>query len=180
MPINILKQYSDLLEILHLPMVARVQSLRGIFDRDIANNIGFAFRGKSIYPIKTDGELDMDREFRHLTTVEIQEKDDDGVLQPKKRVFEADRSMRLHWVRHHIEERTPHNIIAFTVTERDQKKRENITKTYLYDKQQNYVIVLECQRNSTAYYLLTAYHLNRVEGKKKIEKLLKKKQPEVL
>ena len=36
------------------------------------------------------------------------------------------------------------------------------TRTYIYDIDERYVIVLEPQRNGSSYYLLTAYHL---EGK---------------
>lgn len=35
-------------------------------------------------------------------------------------------------------------------------------RTYIYDVDEKYVIVLEPRRNGSAYYLLTAYHL---EGK---------------
>jgi hypothetical protein len=40
-----------------------------------------------------------------------------------KRIFDKDRSMRLHWIRHHIEERIPCKIEIFSVEERDVRKR---------------------------------------------------------
>ncbi|MEG0692304.1 MAG: hypothetical protein RR444_04405 [Oscillospiraceae bacterium] len=180
MAINLIKTYPDLLEILHFSPNDRIKSLRAIFDRDITNNKRFSFRGKPIYPIKTDGDLDMDREFKHLTTEEVEEIDDDGNKLPKKRVFEYDRSKRLHWIKHHCEEKAPNNISVFSVIERDLKKRQNVTKTYIYDTSNGYIVVFECQRNMSAYFLLTAYHLNRPGGKEKIEKLKKKKLDDVI
>ena len=53
MPFNKLKKYPELLELNGLDERARQQSLQAIFDRDIADNDNFRFRGKRIYPIKT-------------------------------------------------------------------------------------------------------------------------------
>ena len=64
------------------------------------------------------------------------------------------------------------------MTERDQKKRCDITKTYVYDKKEKYVIVLECQRKSS-YYLLTAYYLNKEYAEKGIKKKMKKRLPNI-
>ena len=72
MPLNKLKKYPELLVLSSLDEKSRTKSLRGIFDRDIADNENFKFMGKRIYPIKSDGILDMDREFMHLTTEEIE------------------------------------------------------------------------------------------------------------
>lgn len=47
-------------------------------------------------------------------------------------------------------------------------------KTYIYDKVEKYVIVLEQQR-SNGFYLLTAYHLNKEYGLKALEKKMKKR-----
>lgn len=173
MPTNLLKRYPELLEILHLDPKQRTSSLKGIYKRDIEDNPDFKFRNRQIYPIKSDGKVDMERLFTHLTCEEVQEVDDNGKLLPPKRVFEKDRSQRLHWIGHHIKESSPENIQVFTVTERDAKKRQDVTKTYIYDKQQQYVIVLEHQRKD-AYYLLTAYYLNKPHGRKIIEKKMKK------
>ena len=49
-----------------------------------------------------------------------------------------------------------HNMLYFSVAE------SRVNRTYIYDIDEKYVIVLEPRRNGTAYYLLTAYHL---EGK---------------
>lgn len=67
MPFNLLKRYPDLLEIGHMPPFERAQSLRGVYQRDIENNDRFYFLGKRIYPIKSEGQVDMDRQFIHLT-----------------------------------------------------------------------------------------------------------------
>ena len=73
MPLNKLKKYPELLDILHLSPKTRDEVLRAIFNRDIEDNPDFSFRGKRIYPIKSDGKVDMDRQFMHLTREEIME-----------------------------------------------------------------------------------------------------------
>lgn len=172
MPFNKLKKYPDLLDLSGLDERARKASLKGIFDRDIAENDNFRFRGKRIYPIKTDGEIDMDRELLHLTTEEIEEADEQGKVY-KHRVYDRYRSERLHWIRPHVEEKiTDSDIVVFSVNERNQRKRSNVVRTYLWNKTRKYVIVLEPQlRNGEAYYLLTAYYMNKEYG----EKLMKKR-----
>jgi hypothetical protein len=48
----------------------------------------------------------------------------------------------------------------------------NGTRTYIYDKDEQYVIVLEPMRKKNEYYLLTAYY---IEGKDKArDKMMKK------
>ena len=169
---NLLKQYPDLLELANLDENERKQDLLGIFKRDIEDNSNFAFRSRLIYPIKSDGEADMGRLFKHLTCEEIIVEDERGNKYPK-RVFEMNRSQRLHWISHHVREMTPGNLDVFTVEEKDSKKRK-VKKTFIYDKQEEYVIVLEQQRTS-AFYLLSAFHLNRKYGKKMIAKKMKKR-----
>ena len=56
--------------------------------------------------------------------------------------------------------------------ERDQLKRRDVTKTYIFDKVDKYIIVLECQRGK-GYYLLTAYHMDRPYSLKQIQKKMK-------
>lgn len=165
------------MEILHLGDKERKASLYRVYRRDIEDNEAFKFREKRVYPIKSDGEIDMQREFMHLTTTD--DKEAEGAA-TKKRVFEPDRSRRLHWIRHHIEERTSHVLEIFSCEERDMKHRKNIYRTYVYDTAEKYVIVLEPQRSPYGYYLLTAYYLNMPGGEKKMKKMLKKKLEEVL
>lgn len=66
MPFNLLKKYPELLEILHLGNKERKASLYRVYRRDIEDNEAFKFREKRVYPIKSDGEIDMQREFMHL------------------------------------------------------------------------------------------------------------------
>lgn len=169
---NILKIYPELLDIMGLSESEKLRDLRSIFKRDIEDNTDFAFRSWRIYPIKAQGEVDMERLFKHLTCEEVMIENEDGTTYPK-RVFEVARSQRLHWIKHHIKEKTPANIDVFTVEEKDAKKRK-VKKTYIYDKVEEYVIVLEQQR-SNAFYLLTAYHLNKEYGKKALIKKMRKR-----
>ena len=171
---NILKTYPELLEILGLSETERYHDLQAIFKRDIEDNSCFAFRNRRIYPIKAQGEADMGRLFKHLTCEEITVECEDGTKYPK-RVFEFARSQRLHWINHHIKEKTPLNIDVFTVEEKDSKKRK-VKKTYIYDTVEKYVIVLEQQRTN-AFYLLTAYHLNKEYGEKALLKKMKIRIP---
>lgn len=177
MPLNLLKTYPQLLELGYLNEHQRTQSLQGIFKRDIEENPGLKFRAKTIRPIKGE-EPAMVILFRHLTTEEIEEEDEKGNKYPK-RIFEMDRSQRLHWVRHHLEEKEKNNVEVFSVEERDQKKRKDIIRTYIYDVKQKYIIVLDPQRTQQDYYLVTAYYLNKDYGEKKIKKLMQRRLPKV-
>lgn len=177
MPTNLLKKYPELLELGHLSEPARTESLQRIFKRDIEENPGLNFRGKKIRPIKGE-EPDMVLLFRHLTTEEIEETEE-AVKAFKKRYFEMDRSRRLHWIKFHLEENKKDKVEVFSVEERDQKKRQDIIRTYIYDVEQKYVIVLNPQRTGRDYYLITAFYLNKEYGEKKIKKLFKKRLGEL-
>lgn len=177
MPFNLIKKYPELLEIIHLGPEQRMASLKGIFKRDIEENADFKFRDTQIYPTKTDGIADMEREFMHLTTERVEETDEYGNT-IKRNVFEPNRSRRLHWINHHIHEVTPENIVVFSISERDQERRQDVIKTYIYDKEEKYIIVLECHRGK-GYYLLTAYHLDRPYSEKQIAKKMKHALPEI-
>ncbi len=168
MPLNLLKKYNDLLDILALQNSQRITSLKGVFDRDITNNISFQFRNKQILPIPEDGKIEMETLFRHLTTV-ITDKT------TNKREFDLHRSQRLHWVRYHIDQRKINNVLCFTV------KEPQGMRTYLYDIDEKYVIVLEPKFNNTKYFLLSAYHLRGSDSKRdKILKKYKRRIEEVL
>lgn len=181
MPFNKLKKYPELLDLSGLDERARKASLKGVFDRDITDNDNLRFRGKRIYPIKTDGEIDMNRELLHLTTEEVEDADEQGFVR-KHRVYDRYRSERLHWIRPHIEETvTDSDIEVFSINERNQRKRSNIVRTYIWNKTRKYVIVLEPQmRNSEAYYLLTAYYMNKNYAEKQMKKRLAAKLNTVL
>jgi len=159
MPLNLLKRYNELLDISGLPLQQRESSLKGIFDRDIANNAHFNFRNKKITPTPEDGRVEMETLYRHLTTV---------ITDPKTRHrdFDIHRSQRLHWVKHHIEQKKGNSMLYFTV-----KEPEGF-RTYIYDMDERYVIVLEPKHNNTIYFLLTAYYLQGKDAQR--DKILKK------
>ena len=164
MPLNLIKTYSQLLDIIGLAVHQRTVSLKGIFKKDIVDNQNFKFQNKQIRPLKKEGQDSMDTLFHHLTTKD--DKDEKGNLLGT-RSFELARSQRLHWVRHHVEERKKDNMDIFSY--KDRVKGKSIIRTYIYDMEQEYVIILEPQRSGTDYYLLTAYHLNEPRGKEQIE-----------
>ena len=159
MPINLIKVYNQLLELGSLTEFQRNTSLRSIFDRDIAQNKNFRFREKAIKPTPAEGQDAMDRLFRHLTTV-ITEK------ATRHREFDESRSIRLHWIKYHIDEKKKSNMLVFSV------KEPEGTRTYIYDKDEEYVIILEPLRKADEYFLLTAYH---IEGKDKARNKMMRK-----
>lgn len=179
MPTNLLKKYPELLEILHLDDHGRNKSLRAVFDRDIQDNPNLRFKNKTVFPIKTDGEIDMHRQFKHLTCDEIKLIDEHG-KEYTQRIFEKDRSHRLHWIKPHIDEDVTKDVVVFSTLERDMKKRKDVNITYLYNKKQKYLIVLEPMRECEGYFMKTAYYLNKEWGEKEINKKFKKKLPEIL
>jgi hypothetical protein len=168
MPLNLLKRYSNLLDIGGLTVNQCKESLKGIFDRDITNNPSFKFRTKLITPTPKDGEIPMETLYSHLTTKVIDKK-------TRQRAFDIHRSQRLHWVKYHINEKKEDNMLCFSV-----KEPEGI-RTYVYDKDEKYVIVLEPKHNNTIYYLLTAYHLRGKDAQRnKILRKYKRRLHEVL
>lgn len=167
MPFNLLKQYNHLLELSTLSDHERKLSLRRVFDRDISNNPNLHFRGKNIVPTKEDGHITMDTLFTHLTCRLNNPKE-------RKREFDMQRSLRLHWVKFHIDEVNADHLMVFSVKEPDGNR------TYIYDKSEKYVIVLEPKKDKY-YFLLTAYPIEGRDGKRdKIEKKYKRKLPEIL
>ena len=103
MPTNLLKTYNQLLELNCLTEHQRILSLKGVFNRDFVNNTDFSFRKMKLKPIPAEGEDTMERFFRHLTTV-ITDK------ATRQREYDPSRSVRLHWVRYHLEERKNDNM----------------------------------------------------------------------
>lgn len=175
MPLNLIKEYNALLEIMHLSVPQRTDSLKKIFLRDIEENEGLNFQGKIIRPIKKDDGIPrLQTLFHHLTTEVKEEERADG-KKYKKRIFQKERSERLHWIKYHIEERKKTNIEIFSIEERDTMKRTDIIRTYIYDVTEKYVIVLEPQKSKMDYYLLTAYYLNKEYGVKMMKKKMKKR-----
>lgn len=145
MPLNLTKVYNSLLDMLYPNFQANLASFRSVFNKDIANSAELKFRTKLVRPTTShNGEDAMDRLFRHLTTVETDKK-------TKKREFESARSVRLHWIRHHLDEKKKDNVIVFSI--------ENENRTYIVDKDERYVVILEPLRKLDEFYLITAYPL---------------------
>lgn len=170
---NLTKIYPNLLEIMVMSELYREISLKMIYDRDILNNENFKFRGKQIYPTKMDHKIDINRNFMHIITETTKCFDERRNTYYVKREFEKDRSERLHWIKEHIKESIG-NLIIFSSLERDKQKRKDVTRTYVYNKEKKYIVVLEPQRTNS-YYLLTAYYINKEYGEKEIAKKLKNK-----
>jgi len=162
MPLNQIKKYNSLLDIAGLSERDRKTSLKAIFDRDITANINFKFRSKQIQPTPKEGELKLDTLYAHLTTVVTDKK-------TRKREYDIHRSQRLHWLKHHIEEKRNDGMLVFS------SKDKGGIRTYIYDIEEYYVIVLEPLRKIDEYYLLSAYHL-RGRDKEKIANKYKKRR----
>ncbi len=168
MPFNLLKKYNDLLELTGLSPAQRKDSLMGVFNRDIVNNPSFQYKGKPIQPTPKDGEIPMSTLFTHLTTEVVDKK-------TRKREFDIHRSVRLHWVKHHVDENKKDNMLIFSVKETEGNR------TYIYDEDEKYVIVLEPLRKINEYYLLSAYHVRGKDAaRNKFRKKYKRKLNEVL
>ncbi|MDE5783711.1 MAG: hypothetical protein K2H97_05295 [Prevotella sp.] len=121
MPLNLIKKYNALLDIVAMGERERISSLRGVFKRDFEESSPI-FKGKAVYPTpQNNGEIPMDTLFRHLTTVMIDKN-------TRERELEMERSQRLHWVRHHLDQKKKDNMLLFSVQE-----HEGI-RTYFYDK----------------------------------------------
>jgi hypothetical protein len=167
MPFNLLKRYNDLLDLGAMNEWQSKTSLMGVFNRDIANNTSFTFMGKQITPTPKDGEIEMSTLYTHLTTVIVDQK-------TRKREYDNHRAIRLHWVKYHIDKNKKDNMLVYSV------KEPEGNRTYIYDKVEKYVIVLEPKKGGI-YYLLTAYYVRGKDAKRnKFEKKYKRRLPEVL
>ncbi len=174
MPLNLYKEYPELLDLHPIDHSRREKSLMSIFKRDIEDNNNFCFREKAIAPYNKEGDEQMLRLFHHLTTTE-----DKG---PKgnnsgKRSFEMDRSVRLHWVKTRINDSKNEGVEVFSYNDKKKKNRNDVIRTYILDTKEDYVVILEPRK--TDYFLITAYYLNEEWGKSNIIKKLKKKEDKV-
>jgi len=163
-PLNLLKKYPELLEISHMTETDRSASLRRVFNRDIQDNNNFSFRNKIINPVKGEDDA-MDILFTHLITKIIDQ-------QSRKREFDSDRSVRLNWIKHHVEENSPSLCKVFSVYEK------NGIRTYIFDENKKYVIILEPYRDNLEYYLITAYYL-KGRNYRKINNKYNRRLPDV-
>ena len=166
MPFNLLVTYNRLLDIGSFNPSQRLASLKGVFNRDITNNPNFCFRNKKINPTPKDGQIPMETLFTHLTTTIV----DRGT---NKRAFDLHRSIRLHWVKYHIDEKQKEGMRLFSCRD----KAGN--RTYIHDRNESYVIVLEPLRKKDEYYLLSAYYLMGGDNSK-LENKYKRRLNELL
>ena len=167
MPLNLIKIYNQLLDIVGMDVRQRTESLRRIFKRDFVDNAP-VFMHKPIHPTPIDGNNKIENLFYHITTHMVDRT-------TREREFEMERSIRLHWIRYHLEQRKQNNMLIFSV-----KEPEGI-RTYIYDIDEKYVIILEPLRVRDAYYFITAYHLEGKDDRRnKIEKKYKRRLDNVL
>jgi hypothetical protein len=174
MAINYIKKYKSLLEINHLGEWERKQSLKAIFDRDIAENENFNFQKKIIRPLKKEDKFDVEALFKHLTyrTEFIKEKK--RVKLKPRDFFDIERSKRLHWVLPHINENVKEEVRVFSSKVR--KDSKDVIRTYIHNVVENYIIILEPQRSGLDYYFITAFYLeNKFGGLKMIKTAYKNK-----
>jgi len=172
MPFNLIKQYPELLELASYTEQERNVCLKKIYDRDIQDYI-LTFRGKRIYPTKHENDSStFATHFSHMTTKEFVEIESGKEI--KKRSFDIKRSERLHWVKTHIEETSKENDIVVFSNEYPK------VRTYIWNKKEKYVVILEPQKKSNAYYLLTAYYLDEKRGVKQLENNYKKRMSNVI
>lgn len=169
MPFNLFKKYNQLLEFIGYNDRQRKNSLHGVFNRDFIDAGQIKFNNKAITPTPIDGVISMETLFTHLTTVIT-----DKVT--RKREYDNHRAVRLHWVKFHLDANKKENMLLFSV------KEPGGFRTYLYDKDEKYVIVLEPLRNKEEYYLLSAYHLTGKDEKRNkiLAKYKKRRLNEVL
>ena len=162
MPLNKLKKHNQTLDIDDLSEGQRNASLVGIFKRDFIDNTNH-YNNKWIAPTPKDGQTTMEVLFAHLTTKT--ENNASG------RHYDRDRSIRLHWIRHHFMNANNDNLDIFSV------KDKGAIRTYFHDHRENYVIIIE-PVNADLYYLITAYYING-GNRKKIENKKKRRLPDI-
>lgn len=169
MAFNIIKKYNQLLELSSFTENQRKESLRQIFKRDFEECNQIIFNQKPVTPTPVDGEIKMDTLFTHLITVMV-----DKIT--RKREYDNHRAIRLHWVKYHLNHCKNENMLLFSV------KEPEGYRTYFYDKDEKYVVILEPLRNKDEYYLLSAYHLTGSDAKrdKIMAKYKKRRLNEVL
>jgi hypothetical protein len=179
MPLNQLKTYNQLLEILHLSETERTRSLKNIFKRDIQDNEKFIFNQKIIRPHKKlDGSVDFEVLFDHLTKKTVDVIDEKGKEIKSRSQFDYKRSERLHWIKHHIDQKSPDKISVFSYEDKVRGRR--VIRTYIFDESEQYIIILEPYRSTSDYYLISAYYLTKeLGGVTQILNKQKRKLPEI-
>lgn len=151
MPFNLLKTYNYLLDLDFYTQPKRKESLQRIFDRDFINSKN-ELNGKLIIPTPKDGITTMDVLLNHLTT-KTENKD------IASRIYDPDRSKRIHWIKHHFRNPNEPYIDIFSV------KDKSGIRTYIFNESESYVIILE-PKNKDTYFLITAYYIKGGDSKK--------------
>lgn len=164
---NLLKIYPDFLDLVGLTEVSNRAALYPVFKRDFIDRPSpLIFRNRPVDPTPKQGEEPMETLYRHLTTVVTDKA-------TRKREFESDRCFRLHWVLVHLNGSCRDSLDVFSIEDADGPR------TYIYNAKHKYVVILEPYRDSSGYYLLTAYHLKGGDSRK-IENKRKRRLPEIL
>jgi hypothetical protein len=164
MAFNLLKTYNTLLELDSLSETARIKSLEGIFKRDFIDS-NMLFRGNIVAPTPKEGKETMAVLFDHLTKRDYEKN--------RHRDYDRDRSIRLHWIKHHISENSPNKIDIFSVND------PSGIRTYIFDKTESYVVILEPRKNKDSYYLITAYHISEKGDHEKMKRKSKRRLTDV-
>jgi hypothetical protein len=119
--------------------------LYGVFERDFKMS-NLCFRG---LPVGFSDKLDRGKEesFWHITHKDKSEK---GKI--INRIFDPERSKRIHWVRPVIENHSEPCIKCWDYEEGDKRIR-----TYLWLEEQDFLVILE--KRPKKYYLVTVFYV---------------------
>ncbi|WP_458627771.1 hypothetical protein [Winogradskyella sp. PC D3.3] len=178
MAINYIKKYKSFLEINHFNEWERKQSLKTIFDRDIADNVSFKFQNKIIRPLKKEDVYDVESLFKHLTYRTEFVKEKKKVKLKPRDIFDFERSKRLHWILTHIDEKVKDDVRIFSSVVRVNGK--DTIRTFIHNISEDYIVILEPQRSGLDYYLITAYYLEKkYKGPESIKKIYDRRLDEV-
>lgn len=153
MAFNLIKEYNQFLDLGSFNENQRKKSLRQIFKRDFEECNQIVFNQKPVTPTPVDGVIKMENLFSHLITIIVDKT-------TRKREYDKHRAIRLHWVKFHLDRGKKENMYLFSV------KEPEGYRTYFYDKDEKYVVVLEPLRDKGEYYLLTAYYLRGRDSKR--------------
>jgi hypothetical protein len=162
MAINSIKKYNKFLELNHFNEWQRKESLKAIFDRDIADNTTFNFQKKIIRPLKKEDEYNVEDLFKHLTYRTEKYKTNKKQKFKSRDIFDIERSKRLHWILPHINEKVKEEVRVFSSNYR--KDGKDVVRTYIHNVIENYIIILEPQRSGLDYYFITAFYLEKKYG----------------
>lgn len=164
---NLLCKYDSFLELSHLDEKGARFELRSIFRRDFESNTIY-FLHVPLSPMPGEAE-NLERVFEHLISY------DPG--KNRFREFDRGRSKLLHWVLPHVDSAQAsadcllgHNFDVFQIDEK------GATKAYVLNHHKKYLVVLEKQRKSQSFFLVTAFPLSDDRRYKEILNKMKRGQ----